>query len=282
MKFGVNTFVWVSPLNSAAVKELAPKVKQMGFDILELACETPELIDVPTVKGTLSEHGLEAIVCGAWGPDRDIGNQDASVASASKSYTRWLINVAAELGSPTVCGPMYSGVGKPHLDDAEARGAEWKRSVQGIREMAKIAADKGVRLALEPLNRFETDMINVVDQGLNYIDEVGMPNVGFHLDTFHMHLEERNSGAAIRRAADRIFHFHACENDRGVPGAGQVHWNEVAGALKEVRYAGPVVIESFTADVKEIARAVCIWREIAPSQDAIAVQGLKFLKSILA
>lgn len=281
MKFGVNSFVWVSPLGTSAVSELAPKVKSMGFDILELACETPELIDVPSVKHKLAEHGLQAIVCGAWGPERDIASDNRTVAAASKDYIRWLIDAAAELGSPTVCGPMYSGVGKAHLDEASARRAEWQRSVQGIREMANIAADQGVRLALEPLNRFETDMINVVDQGLDYLDDVGMSNVGFHLDTFHMHLEERNSGAAIRKAADRIFHFHACENDRGVPGAGQVHWDEVAAALKQVRYDGPVVIESFTAEVKEIARAVCIWREIAPSQDAIASQGLKFLKSIL-
>jgi D-psicose/D-tagatose/L-ribulose 3-epimerase len=281
VKFGVNTFVWVSPLNTAAIKELAPKVKKMGFEILELACEAPEQIDLASVKRDLAESGLEASVCGAWGPDRDIANEDPSVAAASKTYIRWLIEAAAELGSPTVCGPMYSGVGKAHLEDATARHAEWKRSVNGIREMAKIAADKGIRLALEPLNRFETDMINVVDQGLNYIEDVGMPNVGFHLDTFHMHLEERNSGMAIRKAADKIFHFHACENDRGVPGAGQVRWSEVGEALKDVRYDGPVVIESFTSEVKEIARAVCIWREIAPSQDAIAGQGLKFLKSIL-
>ncbi len=97
-----------------------------------------------------------------------------------------------------------------------------------------------------------------------------------------MHLEEKNSAEAIRQAGDRIFHFHACENDRGVPGTGQVRWPEIAQALKEAGYRGPVVIESFTSQVKEIARAVCIWREIAPSQDAIAVQGLKFLKSLLA
>lgn len=282
MNFGVNTFVWVSPLTTAAVKELAPKVKRMGFDSLELACEAPELIDVPTVKGVLEQHGLKAIVCGAWGPERDIASRDASIAAASKDYIRWLIGAAVELGSPTVCGPMYSGVGKAHLDDAAAREAEWKRSVEGIWEMAKVAADAGVRLALEPLNRFETDMINIVDQGLGYIEDVGLPNVGLHLDTFHMHLEERSSGAAIRKAGDKIFHFHACENDRGVPGAGQVHWHEVATALRDVRYAGPIVIESFTSEVKEIARAVCIWREIAPSQDAIASQGLKFLKSIIA
>jgi D-psicose/D-tagatose/L-ribulose 3-epimerase len=147
--------------------------------------------------------------------------------------------------------------------------------------MAEVAQTKGVKLALEPLNRFETDMINIVSQGLKFIDETGMDNVGFHLDTFHMHLEEKDSADAIRRAGKKIFHFHACENDRGVPGTGQVYWGEIAKALKDVNYQGPVVIESFTNQVKEIARAVCIWREIAPSQDAIAAQGLKFLKSVL-
>ena len=159
---------------------------------------------------------------------------------------------------------------------------EWDLAVAGIREMADYAAPKKVKLAMEPLNRFETDLINVVSQGNQFIAEVGRTNVGFHLDTFHMHLEEKNSADAIRSAGDRIFHFHACENDRGVPGTGQVHWEEIAKALKEVKYTGPVVIESFTSQVKEIARAVCIWREIAPSQDAIAEQGLRFLKSILA
>ena len=148
--------------------------------------------------------------------------------------------------------------------------------------MADYANTKGIKLALEPLNRFETDMINVVSQGLQFIKDVNMDNVGLHLDTFHMHLEEKSSPAAIRLAGDKIFHFHACENDRGVPGTGQVYWAEIGKALKQTGYQGPVVIESFTDQVKEIARAVCIWREIAPSQDAIAEQGLKFIKTIFA
>jgi len=177
---------------------------------------------------------------------------------------------------------MYSSVGKDHYESAEDRKAEWAMAVAGIAEMADYAAAKNIKLAFEPLNRFETDMINVVSQGLQFIDEVGRENVGFHLDTFHMHLEEKDSAKAILMAGDRIFHFHACENDRGVPGTGQVHWNEIGKALKATKYSGPVVIESFTSQVKEIARAVCIWREIAPSQDAIATQGLAFLKTIFA
>ncbi len=248
---------------------------------LELSVENPALIDVGAVKQVLTDVGLDAIVCGAWGPDRNISSASPDIAAASKTYIRWLIDAAAALGSHTVCGPMYSGVGKAHLEQEDARKLEWSRAVEGVREMAAYAMPAGVRLALEPLNRFENDMINVVSQGLDFVGQVGMPNVGLHLDTFHMHLEEKNSPDAIRAAADRIFHVHACENDRGVPGTGQVHWQEVGAALREVHYAGPVVIESFTAQVKEIAKAVCIWREIAPSQDAIASQGLDFLKALL-
>lgn len=282
MKFGVNTFVWVSPLTTAAVYDLAPKVKDMGFDIFELSCENPQLLDVQEVKRELQRVGLDAIVCGAFGPDRNICSDDPQIRENAKTYIRWLVDAAYELNSPVICGPMYSSVGKDHKEDSFSRKAEWKLSVDGIREMADYAGTKGIKLALEPLNRFETDMINVVSQGLDFISEVDRDNVGFHLDTFHMHLEEKSSADAIRQAGNKIFHFHACENDRGVPGTGQVHWQEIGKALKETGYKGPIAIESFTDQVKEIARAVCIWREIAPSQDAIASQGLKFIKTIFA
>ena len=112
------------------------------------------------------------------------------------------------------------------------------------------------------------------------VEAVGSQHLGLHLDTFHLHLEERDSAAAIRAAGDRLFHFHACENDRGVPGRGQVRWPEVADALREVGYNGAVVIESFTPEVKSIARAVCIWRALASSQDELAREGLAFLKGL--
>jgi D-psicose/D-tagatose/L-ribulose 3-epimerase len=254
----------------------------MGFDILEIAVEDPDLIDVKATKEVLQENQLEVVVCGAFGPNRNISSSAPEIRENARKYILWLIDAAAELGSETVCGPMYSSVGKDHIDDPLERQAEWQRAVSGIREMAEVAQNKNIKLALEALNRFETDMVNVVSQGLQFIDETGMENVGLHLDSFHMHLEEKDSAAAIRKADTRIFHFHACENDRGIPGTGQVRWSEIAKALKDINYEGPVVIESFTNQVKEIARAVCIWREIAPSQDAIAVQGLKFLKCLMA
>jgi D-psicose/D-tagatose/L-ribulose 3-epimerase len=282
MKFGVNSFVWVSPSTTEAVIDLAPKVKAMGFDILEIACENPALLDIPRINQALKQNHLETIICGVFGPDRNISSSDIVVRENARSYMRWMIDAAAQTGSPVICGPMYSAVGKAHLEDDQARAEEWATAVTELRECCDIAALSKVKLALEPLNRFETDMINTVSQGIQLIQDVGRDNLGFHLDTFHMHLEEKNSAEAIRLAGDRIFHFHACENDRGVPGTGQVHWPEIAQALKSVNYQGQVVIESFTSQVKEIARAVCIWREIAPSQDAIAQQGLQFLKTLFA
>jgi D-psicose/D-tagatose/L-ribulose 3-epimerase len=282
MKFGINSFVWVSPLTTSAVKELAPKVKQLGYDIFELSVENPALLDLPAIKETLQQNSLESVVCGAFGPDRNLCSDNPTLSENAKTYIRWLVDAAAYLGAEVVSGPMYSSVGKDHLESPEARKQEWARAVSGLKEMAQYAQDRHIKLAFEPLNRFETDMVNVVSQGKQLIQEVDMPNLGFHLDTFHMHLEEKDSAAAIRLAGDRIFHFHACENDRGVPGTGQVHWKEIAAALKATGYDGPVVIESFTSQVKEIARAVCIWREIAPSQDAIAAEGLSFLKALLA
>lgn len=175
---------------------------------------------------------------------------------------------------------MYSQTGKARLLPADIRDAERRRTVQALKELGDYAGERGVRLALEPLNRFETDMINTTEQALALIEEIGSPHVGLHLDTFHMHIEEKSSADAVRMAGRHVFHFHACENDRGIPGSGQVAWRAVADALRDIAYDGAVVIESFTPKVRSIAQAVSLWRPIAPDQDAIARDGLQFLKQL--
>jgi D-psicose/D-tagatose/L-ribulose 3-epimerase len=281
MKFGVNTFVWVSPFTTRDAETLAKKVKDFGFDTLEISCEDPDKIDLSKVKTVLHNHGLDVVICGAFGPERNLCSENFEYVNNAKDYITWLINAAHILGSEVVIGPMYSSVGKAHIDDPIERDKERERAIVGIREMADYAITKNIKLALEPLNRFETDMINTVAQGVEFVSEVDRDNVGLHLDTFHMHLEEKSSADAIRLAGVKVFHIHACENDRGVPGTGQVHWNEIAQAIKDINYDRTVVIESFSQEVKEIASAVCIWREIAPSQDAIAAEGIQFLQELL-
>lgn len=282
MRFGANTFIFSSPFSTDQHLGLVKKFKDMGLDLIEVAVEDPELVDLDVLKKELEAQDLSVVVCGAFGPDRNISSLDPEIRAAAKEYFYWMIDAAEILGSPTVIGPMYSAVGKPRLADPEDRKMEWGLAVKGLKEASLYAQAKGIKLAFEPLNRFETDMINIVEQGLELIKDVGEPNFGLHLDTFHMHLEEKDSAAAIKLAGDRVFHIHACENDRGVPGTGQVKWEAVFDALAEIGYDGDIVIESFTPEVKTIARAVCIWRKIAPDQDAIVQEGTAFLKSLVA
>jgi D-psicose/D-tagatose/L-ribulose 3-epimerase len=154
--------------------------------------------------------------------------------------------------------------------------------VKNLRELALYARDHGVVLGIEPLNRFETSFINLASQAVEVIDRIDHPSCRIMLDSFHMNIEEKSLGNAIRAVGSRLCHFHACENDRGAPGSGNVMWGEVKQALRDIHYDGPVVIESFTNKVKSIARAAAIWRAFEPSQDSLAQNGLNFLKGLLA
>lgn len=144
-----------------------------------------------------------------------------------------------------------------------------------------MAADSGVVLAVEPLNRFETDLVNTAAQGIAMVDEVDHPNVRLHLDTFHMGIEEVSVLEAVRAAGSRLAHVHACENDRGTPGRGQVAWAELFRGLRETDFRGDVVIESFTPECEAIAAAAAIWRPLAESQERLAIDGLAFLRGCL-
>jgi len=284
MRFGVNTFIWRSPFSTAHDLDLVDLAADLGAEVFEVAVEEPSLVDADALAQALRARALGAVVCGAYGPGRDVGDPDPGVRESTLAYIARLIGLAAHLGAEVVAGPAYGSVGLARALSAAERRAEHERVVASLREAAQEAAAHGVRLALEPLNRFETDRVNTVEQGLRLCDDVGHDALGLHLDTFHMHLEERNSGAAIRQAmaAGRLYHFHACENDRGVPGRGQVAWRSVTAALRESGYDGDVVIESFTPAVTSIAAAVCLWRPVAPDQDTIAREGLAFLRERLA
>lgn len=281
MKLGANTFIWVSPFSTEKNVSLIDKVADMGFDVFEVACEDPDAIDAPTLSALLSARGLGAIVCGVFGADRDLSSADAATRENTKEYIRWCIDTAYEIGSPIVAGPMFAATGKAHPSTEAEMRAERQRSIDCMKELVGYANDGGIKLAVEVINRFEADLINTTKQALDYVVEIGSPNVGLHLDTFHMNIEEKDSAAAVRLAGDRLFHFHASENDRGVPGTGQVDWRGVFAALKDVNYNGSVVIEAFTPQVKSIAKAASLWRPVAPDQDTIAREGLAFLRGLL-
>lgn len=277
---GVNMWVWTAPINNPQLK-LFEKIADMGFDSVEIPLETLASLDPKKVAKKLKETGLTANMCGCFGTDRDFTSDNPAYRKNSKEYLEGAIRFAAEAGAPTVIGPMYSAVGKRRHLKAGERKQEWNMAVEAITAGGRYAAQHGVTLAIEPLNRFETDLINTSEQCCRLVDAIGLPNVGVHLDTFHMNIEERSLYAAIKLAGKRLKHFHACENDRGAPGSGHVQWAEVAKALKEVRYQGPIVIESFTPKCVAMAAAAAIWRTFSPTQDDLAKDGLKYLRKLL-
>jgi len=173
-------------------------------------------------------------------------------------------------------------VGRTWKSTPEQRSKDIDLLVGNLKELAAYAQDHGVILCVEPLNRFETSFINLATQVVEVVDLVDSPACQIMLDTFHMNIEEKSLGDAIRVAGPRLKHLHSCENDRGAPGSGHVPWDDVAKALKDIDYDGPVVIESFTDKVESISRAAAIWRSLAPTQDGLAVDGLSFLKNKLA
>jgi D-psicose/D-tagatose/L-ribulose 3-epimerase len=283
ISIGVNAWVWMSPFTTDSEGlALMDKAKQMGFDSFEFGLEDTSHVDPAKLKQKLQQTGLRCVICGAFGPDRDLTHEDSSVRENSLNYITTAIRMCKEAGVKTLAGPMYSAVGKRRHVPPDQKKKEWDLAVKGLKEAGKRAADAGITLAIEPLNRFETDLVNTAEQCERLVNDIGMNNVGFHLDSFHMNIEEKNSGDAIRRAGKRLYHFHACENDRGAPGSGvNVDWPNIAAALKEVGYKGEAVIETFTPKTKSIAAAAAIWRTLAPTQDGLAQDGLAFLRKTL-
>ena len=279
MRFGINSFLYTSPFTTASVK-LFPKFKQWGFETVELPVEAPEHIDPVKVKAAADKAGLAiGSICACMGPGRDFRGTAEEQATAM-TYCKALVDQAAIMGCPRLIGPLYSVVGKADAVEPAQQKVEFALVVKNLKVLAAYAAAKGITLCIEPLNRFETDFLNTTDKGLALIKAVGAKNVVLHLDTFHMNIEEKNQAAAILKAGKTLGHFHACGSDRGTPGGDHIDWKPIVAALKKIGYQGDVVIESFTTDVKVIARAAAIWRKIEPKRDDIAVKGLANLKRL--
>jgi len=277
MKFGLNTFLFTSPFTDRSTR-LFPKFKAWGFDGVEIAVENPGDINPAFVRRQLDRHGLACTsVCACFPPARDLRGTLAQQRACVR-YVQALVDLAEILGTDIVMGPLYSATGRAGAVPPVLRRRQW-RTVRGhLRDICRYAGARGKVICMEPLNRFETDFLNTVEQGLQMIREVDSPALKLTLDTFHMNIEEKNPVAAIRRAGRHLGHFHASASDRGTPGNDHVDWRAVAQALRAVRYRGAVVIESFTPDVRVIARAAAIWRKIEPCRADIAAKGLAFLR----
>jgi D-psicose/D-tagatose/L-ribulose 3-epimerase len=275
--FGVSTWLWTSPFNRETIA-LFPKIKSYGYDAVEIPVEDPSLIDLDLVKKALADHELKAIICGAFGPSRDLTHDDPAFHQTCFTYLDSCLEIASELGAGFVAGPMYSAVGKARLVAPEQRKVEWDLAVSNLRKVCRRAGEFGLDLAIETLNRFETDLINTSEDLMCLIGDINEPQAKAVLDGFHLNIEEPDLESAIRRVGDKLIHVQVSENYRGTPGTGQTNWAAWKRGLEAINYRGTISIESFTPQVKELAGAVCIWKPLVPSQDGFAKDGLEFLK----
>lgn len=278
-RIGLNTFLFLSPFTNQSTKWFK-KFKAMGFDTVELPVEDPAHIDPAHVKRELDKAGLACgSICACTGADRDLRGTPRQQKIAM-TYFKTLIDQMVILECPSLIGPVYSATGRADAVPREEYRQQWKLVKGHLKNLAVYAGERGKRVCLEPLNRFETDFINTCEQGLQMVKEVNHPAMKLQLDTFHMNIEEKDQAATIRKAGKHLAHFHACGCDRGTPGNDHIDWKGIAAALKAINYQGDLVIESFATNVKLIARAAAIWRKIEPSQDDIALGGLKLLRKL--
>lgn len=271
---GAHLMIWSGAVGTDELA-LLPAIAEMGYDGVELPLFNPDAPDVAAIRNALAASGLHPTASTALPAGLSLIDPDRSEAGVA--WLSRIIRTTAALGAQILCGPMCVPVG-----ELRGRGytqAEWDTAVESLQAAGAVAASEGVTLALEPLNRFETFMFNTVDDGVRLVEAVDNPAVGLLLDTFHMHIEEKSTPDAIRRAGPHIKHFHTSENDRGTVGTGQVAWSETFAALDEIGYDGWLVVESFNAVIAELAGATCIWRPLAESPEALARESLEFLRA---
>lgn len=279
MKFGINTLLWAASVRQAEIDRL-PAIKGAGFDGIEVPVFDPATFPAAALRAALDRTGLECTAVSIIPGGLGLGDADAEVRRRASDHVRACIGRCAEAGIGLLSGPLYCPVG--FLPGRRRTADEWARAVDSWREMAPAAAGAGVQIGIEPLNRFETYFLNTAADGAAFCDAIGHPFVGLLIDTFHANIEEKAIGAALREAAPHLKHLHACENDRGVPGSGHVAWAEFFDAVTEIGYDGWLTIESFGFALGELSAAAAIWRDLAATPEAIAFEGLSFLRRSVA
>jgi D-psicose/D-tagatose/L-ribulose 3-epimerase len=275
MKYGINLYLWADDMHDGLMPVLE-KLKKMGYDGVEVPIFDLDREKWKLWSRRLDDLGLERTANTVIAPEHNPLSADKAVRAAAYEHMEAVVDCCATVGSAILCGPHQVALGV--FTGRGATDDEWKRSVEHLRRVAEYAATAGVVLAEEVVNRFELYHLNTLEQGIRLVDEVGHPNCRLHLDTFHAHIEEKNTADAIRRAGDRIAHVHISENDRGVPGSGSVAWDGTFDALRETGYDGWLTVEAFGNFLPNLAAATKIWRPLFDSEEQLAVEALDFLK----
>lgn len=282
---GIISMFYVRPFQAEHLA-LLPAMKAAGCDFVELLVPEPGELDLAEARAAIGRAGLGCVLAARVNPARDVSSADPAAHAAGVAYLKSCVDSARALGAAIVGGPIYgapmvfAGRAPAPIGDAE-REAKVARVVAGLKEAGAYAERHGIVLAVEPLNRFETDLCNTARQGLALIDRVGSPAVKLMLDTFHMCMEEDDLAGAIREAGQAMVHFQANENHRGFIGTGTVDWKAVCRALVDVGYAGPITLEPFRRNDDRLGVPLAQWRAPARDESGDLARSVRLLRATL-
>ncbi len=278
-KYGLELLLWTGSFAKDDVK-LIGHAKNLGFDGVEILISHPEEFPIDETKAALEDNDMGINFAVVLNDETNSISPDAEVRKKGLDFLKKSIDIAHAVsgGDCGIGGVNYAAWG--YFTGVARTEQEWDWAVTNYREACRYAGDKGIDLCVEAINRFETHFINIAADAVMFCKDVGEPNAKVHLDTYHMIREEKDFYKAIVDTGSFLGYFHACENERGIPGTGLVPWETVYQALKDIDYQGWITIESFTPDLPDIARLTAIWRKHAPSADALAGEGLKNIKAV--
>ena len=273
MKLGIHAYAWCSQWSNAQLP-LIDRCKELGLDFIEIPLMCLETLDPKAVAERLRRVGLGVCTSTVLLGETDLTSDDAGLRKKGVAYLKACVQATAEMGAANFSGVIYS----QHVKPAAARPTPeaWQHAADCLREAAIYARGLNVQLGLEPVNRYETYLINTCAQARTLMQMIGEPNVKIHLDTYHMNIEEKSFYAATKLAGPDLIHYHLCENDRGIPGTGSIDWDGIFRALGEMRYQGHAAMESFVDCTGNMN--TWVWRQLAPSGDTLIREGLDFIR----
>jgi len=278
LKFGGHALVWAGDWSEVSARKAAASAKKAGYDYIEMLMIEPDKIDVAMTKAVLSEYGLFATASLGLSPETDVTSTNPSIVKKGDELLRKVVDTLHAIGSTELCGVIYCSLGKyPGPASAENRA----NSIAAVARLADYAADKGININLEVVNRYETNIMNTGKEGLKFLEAVNRPNAYLHLDTYHMNIEEDGMSQAVLDAGDALGYVHIGESHRGYLGSGNVDFDTFFTALKKINYSGPITFESFSSVVVDpaLSNALCIWRNLWEDSDDLAAHALKYMKA---
>ena len=261
MQIGCHGLVWTGVYDAAGIRHAVARTREAGFDLIEFPLMDPFTFDVATARTALDEHGLGAT--GSLGLDEttDISSEDEAAVRAGEALLERAVDVLAELGAGHLCGIIYSAMRK-YMEPATPRGISNSQDVIG--RIAERAREAGIRVSVEVTNRYESNLLNTARQAREFVAGTASGNLGVHLDTYHMNIEETDMFSPVLDTADLLTYVHIGESHRGYLGTGSVDFDSFFRALRRTGYDGPIVFESFSSAVvaPDLSRMLGIWRNL--------------------